>query len=56
MKSDFDDIILNEDIDALLDGEAPEPSNDEDSIADELINSPAKNSNLKILTRKMLPL
>merc|ERR1711873_381132 len=51
MKSDFDDTILNEDIDALLDGEAPELSNDEDSIVDELINSPAKNSNLNILTK-----
>jgi hypothetical protein len=51
MKPDFDDIILNEDIDALLDDEAPELSNDEDSIVDELINSPAKNSNLKILTK-----
>ena len=34
MKSDFDDTILNEDIDALLDDEAPEPSNDEDAALD----------------------
>ena len=72
MESDFDDTILNEDIDDLLDDESPELSNDDgaaaldtsnlgleivstfscaDSVVDELINSPVKNSKLNIMTK-----
>merc|ERR1711873_236478 len=51
MESDFDDTIVNEDIDDLLDDESPELSNDEESVVDELINSPVKNSNLNIFTK-----
>ena len=42
---------MNEDIDDLLDDESPELSNDEESVVDELINSPVKNSNLNIFTK-----